>query len=264
MNCQLAAELLPLHAGDDLVNARRRAALAAHLSDCDACRRLADEWAESRSLLRLHAPPEFDAAFFDGIRRAVMQEISAPRTPSGLAKLCALVLRPRTLAYAAALLPIVAAATLVALLFFQTKPALQLAAGGSSMTAIIGAARPVIDKNVELPPLKGAAANNRANSTLRAKRDARRDVVSPQLASRAQSPGNTGAAIGASSAAASRAFTRATSPDAPLSDRAAATLPDERKLLRIEWQTRDPNVRIIWLTPQTNERSSLPVSNDYR
>ena len=264
MNCQLAAELLPLHAGDDLVDARRRAALALHLGDCDACRRLADEWAESRSLLRLHAPPEFDAAFFDGIRRAVMQEISAPRSPSGLAKLCALVLRPRPLAYAAALLPIIAAATLVALLFFQTRPSLRLAAGGSSMTVIVGAARPVIDKNVELPQLKGAADNNRAGSTLRAKRDARRDGVTPQLLSPAQSADHSGAVVGASSAAASRAITRATSPDASLSDRAAATLPDERKLLRIEWQTRDPNVRIIWLTPQTNEPSSLPASNDYR
>jgi hypothetical protein len=39
-----------------------------------------------------------------------------------------------------------------------------------------------------------------------------------------------------------------------MSEVAVVAAPAERKMLRIELQTGDPNVRIIWLTPQEPEK----------
>src|SRR5215207_3219876 len=118
MDCKRAEELMPLDAEGDLAGGRERAALAAHLGGCDTCRRLAAEWAESRDMLRLHQPPEFDAAFFDHVRRNVMREITTPtkRAPAlpVFAALSAPLPPTRALAYAA-LLAFVCAALLFAL-----------------------------------------------------------------------------------------------------------------------------------------------------
>src|SRR5262245_34755227 len=74
MRCTHAEKLIPLFAGDDLP-AREAAALRRHLESCANCRRLADEFEESRDWLRGFAAPQFDDSMLDGMRDSVLQGI---------------------------------------------------------------------------------------------------------------------------------------------------------------------------------------------
>jgi hypothetical protein len=48
------------------------------------------------------------------------------------------------------------------------------------------------------------------------------------------------------------------------SERHVETAAADRKMLRIEFQTSDPNVRIIWLSPQASDRASSNKANERR
>ena len=77
LNCKRTARMISLYIAGDLVGAPERE-VAAHLAACDGCRRLADEFSESSSLMtEACAPPEFGAEFYSGIRQAVLGEIAS-------------------------------------------------------------------------------------------------------------------------------------------------------------------------------------------
>ena len=58
LNCKRMAQMLSLYVAGDLVGAPERK-VAAHLAACEACRRLAQEFSESSSLLtQACAPPK--------------------------------------------------------------------------------------------------------------------------------------------------------------------------------------------------------------
>lgn len=75
LNCKHMAQLISLYVAGDLVGARE-GEVAAHLAACEGCRRVAEEFSESGSLLtQACTPPEFGAEFYSEIRRAVLGEI---------------------------------------------------------------------------------------------------------------------------------------------------------------------------------------------
>ena len=74
MRCTHAEKLIPLFAGDDLP-AREADALRRHLKSCANCRRLAAEFEESRDWLRGFAAPQFDNVVLDDIRDSVLRDI---------------------------------------------------------------------------------------------------------------------------------------------------------------------------------------------
>src|SRR5207245_812435 len=74
MNCKHVQELLPLYVGRDLEE-RRAQLIAAHVQSCAECDGSAEEYRESRQLLQQFAPPKFNEAVYDGIRRRVLHEI---------------------------------------------------------------------------------------------------------------------------------------------------------------------------------------------
>jgi hypothetical protein len=74
MRCTHAEKLIPLYAGDDL-HAREAAALRRHLESCANCRRLAAEFEESRDWLRGFPTPKFDVAMLDDMRDSVLSGI---------------------------------------------------------------------------------------------------------------------------------------------------------------------------------------------
>src|SRR3989442_11366067 len=79
LNCKGAAQMISLYVAGDLVGAPERE-VATHLAACERCRRLAEDFSESSSLLtQACRPPEFNAAFYSGIRRAVLDEIRRDR-----------------------------------------------------------------------------------------------------------------------------------------------------------------------------------------
>jgi hypothetical protein len=74
MRCTHAEKLIPLLAGDDLP-AREADALRRHLKSCGNCRRLAAEFEESRDWLRRLAAPQFDEAMLEGMRDSVLRDV---------------------------------------------------------------------------------------------------------------------------------------------------------------------------------------------
>jgi Putative zinc-finger len=74
MQCTHVEKLIPLFAGDDLP-AREADALRRHLESCENCRRLAAEFEESRDWLCGFAAPQIDEAMLDGVRDSVLRDI---------------------------------------------------------------------------------------------------------------------------------------------------------------------------------------------
>jgi hypothetical protein len=74
MLCTHAEKLIPLFAGDDLP-AREADALRRHLESCARCRRLAAEFEESRDWLRGFSAQPVDEAMLDGVRDSVLRDI---------------------------------------------------------------------------------------------------------------------------------------------------------------------------------------------
>jgi hypothetical protein len=74
MLCAHAEKLIPLFAGDDLP-AREADALRLHLESCANCRRLSAEFEESRDWLREFSAPQLDEATLDGMRDSVLRDI---------------------------------------------------------------------------------------------------------------------------------------------------------------------------------------------
>ena len=244
MDCKRAEELMPLDAGGDLEDGRARAGLAAHLGDCAPCRRLAAGWAESRAMLRLHEPPEFDAAFFEHVRRNVMREITTPTTaapaPTVFAALLALLPRARTLAYAASL-ALVFAALLFALRLSRAPQPTKVAGDG-----VASSMNETLPKEIDPP---------RQTPRVAAREQAHRKTPAAKTVPRGDRPAPTRAAPLPDDAALSSL------PDA---EAELAVVRDEREMLKIELQTSDPDVRIIWFSPRPGEQTSPRRSNDQR
>ncbi|MCI0486094.1 MAG: zf-HC2 domain-containing protein [Blastocatellia bacterium] len=74
MNCRRIEKLIPLYVEGD-IEGRKADAVLSHLNDCESCSLLTEEYLDSQRALRMHAPPEFDDALFDSVRRAVSGEI---------------------------------------------------------------------------------------------------------------------------------------------------------------------------------------------
>jgi len=84
MRCTRVKKFLPLQVAGDLRGHRDRA-VTKHLTTCAACRHAAVEYDASRQLLRAGAeslPAEFDSAFYEGIRNSVLAQIKGGRTPA--------------------------------------------------------------------------------------------------------------------------------------------------------------------------------------
>jgi anti-sigma factor RsiW len=253
MNCQRATELMPLYAAGDLESTRGRKVVA-HLAACDDCRALAAEFAESRSLLAEACElPEFGADFYAGIRSVVLDEISRARTPSTPSSFIAspssfiASLFGRRLIYAASLALLLVACGL-ALYHFRgganespqdmAKDRHEKREQSHPRQADMPSPPPRIEnqENAPLTVLANESPRKRrrvffepaaVNRTVASRQTDFTQSESMQVASM---PGAT-AAVGSTNAA---------SQPAP-------------EVSRIEIQTADPNIRIIWLAPQKPE-----------
>ena len=118
MNCKQVEELLPLYAGRDLEE-KRATLISEHVQMCAACARVADEYRDSIQLSGQSAPPVFSEAVYAGIRQRVLREIETEATAPSRSQAIASLFRPRlTWAIASVLLIIV---SLFAIYFFVNK-----------------------------------------------------------------------------------------------------------------------------------------------
>lgn len=271
MRCTQFEKLLPLYVGDDLAKAGERAEAADHLASCAACRLKAEEFEAGRRLLALHAPPAFDEAFFAGVRRNVMREIEdEKRRPAPFAAFRNL-FAPRTSAFAAAAaLALLVACALVAFQLYrravpsQTTPPETAATTPQTTTAprledapseqTDKAHAPGVAQHTDAARHDGPGQQNvGAPSTPHPLARTTRRVVLSQTQTVAQRDASPVAPSSANEAV------RTPQPEAVAAVNHSATPTEaaERKLTRIELQTGDPNVRIIWLSPGADDKPAI-------
>ena len=259
LNCKRMPRMISLYVAGDLVGGPERE-VTAHLAACEACRQLAQEFSESSSLLtQACAPPEFGAEFYSGIRHAVLGEISRDRMLSKPS-----LFRRRWL-YATAFAAVVIAVPVMLQHFGSIRReapqglADQANATHSSSSPGSSGAQQSARKPHELRgTLRGpshkvlALVNSRrsprqfemvrkldASGIAQSARDKRNQTVQAM-----QSP--TSAPTGVSPVA----LESATSGGSASSPFGRAS-----QVSRIEIQTADPNIRIIWLGPRESRES---------
>jgi hypothetical protein len=260
MNCEEVKANLSLYVARDVERHGAREMMDAHLRECDACRAAAEEWEASHRLLQLHQPPEFDAAFFDSVRRDVMRQISEPK-PSLFARLLGQPFGQRTLTYATAFSLLVCAAVLSSHLLRRapTPPAgvAKEKDGGPGRDETSVAQ----DKGTQTQG--GRTANvNEVRVTApspQPKPSPRRGVrrqSAPERKSVSPSPKPDEVQV-ANAPEVQRVVSPAAEPKtAGASNQVETVASAEREILRIELQTADPNIRIIWLSPRTTDSAS--------
>lgn len=257
MNCKHVQELLPLYVGRDLEEKRARL-VTAHVQSCAQCARSAEEYREAAQLLQLFRPPPFSEAVYAGIRSRVLREIRRESTAPTLLQLVAGLFRPRirwAVATALLLAVCVFAFYFVARLANDRRDGQQVAGTGGTvdMTGRDEKDRPPslsIKESGGLAP--GTAGQQRgplqgltAGTHQRPKRiGTASDRTRPATVNSAE-PWSM-------SAQTLPDGINPPEPDAAL-DRDSAT---SEKALRVEIQTSDRNIRIIWFTHQRTKQDS--------
>lgn len=254
--CARAARRLPLFVTSDLTRRQGRF-VAAHIKTCESCRQLVAEFQASRSWLQQGAQVEFADEFYEGIRSAVLSQIAAQR-PRARQLPPAFFFVPqlnRSLAFAAS----------VALLCLFAALAHQLAvrrkAKQPGVQAIHSQQHPTPAASLlpKTSPDGGSLAGQNPQPKLR-------DPIPPQRranqfthnGSRTTSLRSTAPRSQPSSLkdrTASPSLVLQKQPDAaPVAHTAAM-----EEVSRIEMQTADPNIRIIWLTPKADDSSPTKI-----
>jgi len=83
MNCSQVQDSLPVYVGGDLAE-RWAHSITAHLQGCANCAEVANEYRETREMLRDFTPPAFAEGTYAGIRERVLREIENERiSPAG-------------------------------------------------------------------------------------------------------------------------------------------------------------------------------------
>ncbi len=219
MNCTRIETWLPLYASADLP-ALQLAQVRAHLAQCESCAASAEEFAATNEWLRQVAAPEFDDAFYADLRYAVRQELAAEPVRSMWWRLPWL--KPCAVAAAVLLLAI------FSLRLFQTKGVPR-----SDIVKTPASPQPPDAARAPMPLTNQLAQTRKAVMTpRRIARQRVRAVPQPETAP---------------------AVIVASAEPAPAANTA------EPEMLRIEMQTADPNIRIIWFAPKLN--GANPESN---
>jgi hypothetical protein len=235
LNCKRTARMISLYVAGDLVGAPERE-VAAHLAACEACCRLAEGFSESSSLLtQAWAPPEFGAEFYSGIRQAVLGEIANDQILSKPS-----LFRPRWL-YATAFAAIVIVSGVMLQHFVGARRVVpqdlarapQVTVQPTSGSTEVPSPR----KNHELPG-KLSAPSNKVLA-----------VANPRGSYRQFEGMRRPFALVAAQAA--RDGRVQIEPAMPSSTRVGPIAVEaSSQISRIEIQTADPNIRIIWLSPR--------------
>jgi hypothetical protein len=242
MNCRRVQRLMPLYAEEDLRPALA-SRIASHLEWCGSCNWLADEYKESQSWLRASSPPEFDSALLDSVRNGALAQIAASKQRvSPLAVLTQYWNRRQVLALCAAALII-----LGAFLAYVYQSRVKVTRPIEMLTKLPAEAPPVDRK----PGPSGAAEA----------------APGASLATQAPVPKKVRHSVPRLTVASAPVenhqldVTQAPSPE-PASATGAISSSDSRDMLRIEIQTSDPLIRIIWFAPRESDSPPTKPATD--
>jgi len=241
MNCRQVEKLLPLFTSHDLSDERVRS-ITVHLQTCARCAAGAKEYRETSQLLQEFVPPEFSEDSFAEIRRDVWRQIETASDAPTLRGLLAGWLQPR-LVWAAAITLLVTVSA-VGIYFIANRGTTQPSVADKPAPVNRNTENEPKDKESPTPRLasKGASDIHPAPGS-RPRQRTHQKVVTDQLNS---------LALNASGHA-----SNSTPPlTANTTESAASFKKDTTKTLRLEIQTKNPNIRIIWFAPGETKQPS--------
>jgi len=242
MNCRRVHKLMPLYVEDDLRPALANR-VAAHLEWCGKCNWLADEYKESQGWLRAWAPPEFDRALLDSVKNGALAQIAArTRRPSRWATLAPHLNRRQVFALSAAALVIVATFVIYT---YQSR---MKDAGAIESVKQAPDQVPQIDQSPNVSsgpetaleaslPLRRSVPKRSRHSLKRFARAVRSAEKEKLEVARSEAP---------------------QPPNAARPNLAS----DSKDMLRIEIQTSDPLIRIIWFAPRESDSPPTKPATD--
>ena len=245
MNCKQAEELLPLYTGRDLEE-KRAMLVTEHLQTCGACARIADEYGESVQLTQEFAPPVFSEAVYAGIRQRVLREIETEAMAPVWSQTIANLLRPRLTWAIAGMLLIVVSMFAIYFIAIKGNDEQQLA---NNPPAKVQPAKerfnsgPQDDKRpAPSPSVQSDEKEQQLAGVHQPRRKRSRDTVAHRI-------NHVGAKSPEAMSTANNVSPQSTSLPEPMvfPHRDSAAL---SKTLRVEIQTKDPNIRIIWFVKQ--------------
>jgi hypothetical protein len=254
MNCKNIRELLPLFVGHDLDD-KRKAQVTSHVETCHECGVAAEEYRASRQLLQHFAPPQFNEDVYDGIRQSVLREIGREaEAPARFAVFVGLFRPQLRWAFATALLLAVAGFSFYFIAIRTSEPPVISKTGADP-----GTSRRDVLQPTPLPakPDGGTSPSSTGEgSGQTATKDAgvgrphnerkKSPVAKPNLVDVvAKAPD-----IASNSGDPTRQDNKLVAPNANPASNAAAEKP-----LRVEIQTRDQNIRIIWFAQPIKQNS---------
>lgn len=247
MNCKQIENLLPLYVSRDL-DTRSERLVTAHVESCAACSAAASEYQQTRDLLQEFPSPAFSEDVYAGIRQNVWRQIeSESRTRSWWEDMFASFHPRLTMAFATVVL-IAVSALGIYFLANRLSPPNQIA---GTVPFVNPKAR---DK--EQPPgshdnktaVQPITSNETPEPRLAVRRPTHRRIHRDAIADRADS------VVVAQSAPSLPVETSAALDNPAQSDTSADD--NSGKTLRMEIQTKNPNIRIIWFLPRDPKRVS--------
>jgi hypothetical protein len=250
MNCRRIEKLIPLYVGGDL-DAGKADAVLAHASTCARCGGLVAEYEQSRRWLRSYTPPDFDDASLEGLKQSVLARIEGQRTPAsflnGLAGRWA-----QGLAIASASAALIA---LAALAFYAYQHKTNEVSGREDLAA--GSDVKPADPSHEIA--SKPEVTKRAPGAGSVRKPGRHTAYAARVAVAAAGVKGRGRPVERLDVKEARQVSSWEMKDA---------LPGERGtspgMLRIEIQTNDPRIRIIWFSPKesTAHRTKSTTESD--
>jgi hypothetical protein len=242
MNCTHIKRLIPLYVGGDL-NTQQVAGVRKHIETCERCRDLVAEFEESQSWLRDFTAPQFDEAVFENLCGAVREEIARVESRPSLFDLLMPVWNIRSVIAAS-----LALALLTAGLWLYTS---RSKSPDKPLTVNEGA----------VPVPKGVTEQNHGDVIDRREQrhSHRQKLAASHRPHRNQAPpvvnpkGETQLPILRVVAINNHSIGRHLGIQEialPSQSDFAMDRNVDREMLRIEMQTADPNIRIIWFVPK--------------
>ena len=242
MNCKNVEPLLSLYVGRDLDEDQSRL-VAAHLQSCTKCTLAADEYAGAGQLLQGFEPPVFSDEIYAGIREQVLNKIEreshAPVRPGIFSQWFLALVQPRMRWVTAALLLAIS----VTVLHVSRKSLRELTndqqvAVRTGEPSQAGSRADVRSENSK-PSASSSSFSNEGMATTRRpitrKREANLVVVATKRSRE----------LAKTTKVDSATFDRVVQRAVGVSQLSSAPAP-----LRVEIQTNDRNIRIIWLSGQ--------------
>ena len=248
MNCKHVQELLPLYAGRDLEGKGAQLVMA-HVQSCVECAGSVDEYRETRQLLKQFAPPPASDAVYAGIRQRVLREIEQEAAAPGLSRLLDSLFRPRLRWAVATALAL--AVSVFALYFIANRRNNQQQVAGSGRTLDVPTSPAIRGVDV-LPPPSPVQKRDPVQGLAGITHQSLRRKSSGAAADRSRSTTVNSTGPGSMSAQTLPNENNTSEADAVPAGESARP----EKTLRVEMQTKDPNIRIIWFSRSPNSKFS--------